>query len=53
MNIILNFIKKKKKITPFEDGGIKEWHISQVNTQKVYSIIHKCQSVFKNYISGT
>ena len=50
--MILNFIKKKAKFTPFEDVGIKEWQISQVNNQKVSSILQKCQSVFKNYIYG-
>ena len=52
VNIILNFIKNEK-ITPFEDGGIKTWHIAAVSTQKGYSILQKCQNVFKTYISGT
>ena len=52
VNIILNFIKNEK-LTPFEDGGIKPWHIPQVNTQKGSSILQKCQNVFKKFISGT
>ena len=52
MNIILNFIKNEK-FTPFEDAGIKTWHIAAVNTKKDTSIIQKCQNALKPFISGT
>ena len=43
---ILTLIKARK-FTPFDDGGIKDWYILQVNTEKVSSILRKCKSVFK------
>ena len=46
---ILIFIKNEQ-FTPFEDGGIKEWHISHVNAEKGDSIIQKFQRVFIKYI---
>ena len=49
---ILTFVKAEK-FTPFEDGGIKDWYMSQVNTEKGSSILQKCQRIFKNFISGT
>ena len=52
VNIILNFIKNEK-FTPFEDGGIKPWHIAAVSIRKGSSILQKCQNLFKTYISGT
>ena len=48
---ILIFIKNEQ-FTPFDYGGIKEWHIANVNAKKFDSIIQKCQRLFINYIKG-
>ena len=46
VNAICNFIKHEQ-FTPFQDNVIKPWHRSQVNHQKVNSILQKCHNVFK------